>query len=81
LEELSLSYHKNDVFLFMTDGIIEAFNSNSQEFGEERLIQALEDSANQTAKQIGEHILQQLQKFRGEKPSHDDYTLVVIKAK
>jgi sigma-B regulation protein RsbU (phosphoserine phosphatase) len=81
LEQLSLSYEKNDVFLFVTDGITEAFNSDSQEFGEERLVNALQESADQSAIQIGHHILDQLQNFRGERTSQDDQTLVVVKAK
>lgn len=80
LEQISLYYEKNDVFVFATDGITEAFNADHQEFGEERLIQALLDSADQSASQIGQHILNQLQKFRGEQPNHDDVTLVVLKA-
>jgi serine phosphatase RsbU (regulator of sigma subunit) len=79
LEELSLSYEKNDIFLFATDGITEAFNSSSQQFGEDRLIQSLQEVADQSAGQIGQHILEQLQNFRGERASHDDYTLVVVK--
>jgi len=80
LEELSLSYEKNDIFLFATDGITEAFNSSSQEFGEDRLIQALQEAADKPAQQIGEHILQQLQNFQEGRASQDDYTLVVVKA-
>ena len=80
LEELSLSYGNNDVFLFATDGITETFNSGSQEFGEDRLVQALQVSAEQPAKQIVQYILDQLQSFQGERASHDDYTLVVVKA-
>lgn len=80
LEQLSLYYEKNDVFVFATDGITEAFNAENQEFGEERLIQALLDSADQSASQIGQHILDQLQNFRGERPNHDDATLVILKA-
>ncbi|OGB62287.1 MAG: hypothetical protein A2Y94_00040 [Caldithrix sp. RBG_13_44_9] len=80
LEELTLSYQKNDVFLFATDGITETFNSGSQEFGEDRLVQALQEAVDQPARQIGQYILDQLQNFRGERPSQDDYTLVVVKA-
>ncbi len=80
LEQISLHYEKNDVFVFATDGITEAFNAENQEFGEERLIQALLDTADQSANQIGQHILQQLQNFRGERPNHDDATLVILKA-
>ncbi len=80
LEQISLSYEKNDVFVFATDGITEAFNAANQEFGEERLTQALLNSADQSASQIGEHILNQLQNFRGERPNHDDVTLVILKA-
>jgi serine phosphatase RsbU (regulator of sigma subunit) len=79
LKQLSLTYEKNDVFLFITDGITETFNSDNQEFGEERLVQALLESADQSARQIGQYILDQLQNFRGELPSQDDYTLVVVK--
>ena len=79
LKESCFAYHRGDIFLLATDGITEAFNSSYEEFGETRLIEALKRSADQSAGEICNYIMDQLEKYRGETDPHDDATLVVIK--
>jgi sigma-B regulation protein RsbU (phosphoserine phosphatase) len=79
LEESYHTYQPGDVFLLATDGITEAFNSSNQEFGENRLMEALKKSATQSASEICKEIMDQLDSYRGEADQHDDSTMVVIK--
>jgi sigma-B regulation protein RsbU (phosphoserine phosphatase) len=79
LEESTLTYQAGDIFLLATDGITEAFNSSNEEFGEDRLMTALKGSANQSAGEICSHIMDELEKYQGQRDPHDDSTLVVIK--
>jgi sigma-B regulation protein RsbU (phosphoserine phosphatase) len=80
LQEYRTDYDCGDVFLFATDGVIEAFNSRQQEFGEERLLQALQESADSPARMISDYILKRFNEFIDGNLPHDDTTLVVIKA-
>ncbi len=80
LREYKTGYSIGDVFLFATDGVIEAFNSRRQEFGEEQLLQALLESASSQARVISDFILERLTEFTDGNLPHDDITLVVIKA-
>ncbi|NOQ97272.1 MAG: SpoIIE family protein phosphatase [Calditrichae bacterium] len=79
LEEFCFTYQKGDIFLLATDGITETFNSSYEEFGEIRLMEALKETADQSARKICDYIMDQLEKYRGETDPHDDSTMVVIK--
>jgi len=80
LDESCLPYQPNDIFLLASDGITEAFNTAFEEFGEERLIDALKIYAPLGAREICENIIKQVDTFRGDIAAHDDSTLAVIKA-
>lgn len=64
-----------------TDGIWEAANSANEQFGKERLRDAIRASASGTADQIVQTILDRLGEFRGEVRATDDVTFVVVKVK
>ncbi len=80
IEEVSVQYEKNDVFVFVTDGITEAKNTHGNEFGEDNLVKALETIQGETAKQICDRIINELSCFTLNVPQHDDQTVVVVKA-
>jgi len=80
LEQQSLSYQKNDVLLFITDGITEARNEAGDEFGEERLTQILQASSAKGAHDIKNDILAAVKRFSQEAIQNDDQTIVVVKA-
>ncbi|UCF63983.1 MAG: SpoIIE family protein phosphatase [bacterium] len=79
LDESCLTYQPGDIFLLASDGITEAFNETLEEFGDERLIDALKKSVSLSAREICESIIQQVEDFRGDTAAHDDSTLAVIK--
>ena len=67
-----------DTLLFYTDGITEARKNDAEEFGDDRLLQAVLESKKDTVKQKRDNIQKKLQKFlNGEKPE-DDITLIII---
>jgi len=80
LEEIKLSLNSGDVFLFITDGITEGKDTTSEEFGEERLVQLLQNSAQLTAREICDTITAAVKDFTTSTPQHDDQTVVVVKA-
>lgn len=71
---------KGDVLLLYTDGIVEAMNAQREEFGFDRLLQALEQVARNSTVEIVDGIVSAVGSFTGEVEKQDDLTLVVIKA-
>ena len=75
-------YGPGDVMVIYTDGIVEARGGNgTDEYGEDRLKQRLEESYFQEADTIKSFILADLNAFTAGHPIHDDQTLLVIKFK
>jgi len=75
-------YSPGDVMVIYTDGISEARGGNgTDEYGEARLKQRLEESYFHDADAIKSYILDDLNAFTHGFPIHDDQTLLVIKFK
>ena len=70
-----------DLLCFYTDGIIEAWNPEEEEFGKERLQSILNRKADQTPKEILRTLTSELKKFARGSAQHDDMTLFILKAK
>jgi sigma-B regulation protein RsbU (phosphoserine phosphatase) len=68
------------IILVGTDGIWEMPNSSGEQFGKERLREAIRSAASETAAEIVESILARLTEFRGDCRQTDDVTFVVVKA-
>lgn len=79
LEELTIPYAPGDVFLFITDGITEAQNSEGLEFGDENLVKVLCNRHEESAKRIRDSIVAAVNRFATDLPQHDDLTVVVVK--
>ncbi len=80
IEEKIIEYDEQDVFVFITDGIIEAKNLQGSEFGEENLISVLQSSYAGNAKNIRDRIMSEVNRFSLNTLQHDDQTVVVVKA-
>ncbi len=80
MQEESVLYDSGDVFIFVTDGVLEAHNGNKEEFGEERLIRIFENHTQSSAEQIRNRILDEVRTFTKESYQHDDQTIVIVKA-
>lgn len=80
IDEVKVNYNSNDVFVMISDGIIEARNSSEDEFGEETLLKAINANHRLTANEIRNNILSQVNMFSKNKEQFDDITIVVVKA-
>jgi sigma-B regulation protein RsbU (phosphoserine phosphatase) len=78
-QQASLTLEPGDVFIGFTDGISEAMNDADEEWGEERLVPALEACASQRASQMIPSIMAAADLFVNGAPQHDDMTMVVMK--
>jgi phosphoserine phosphatase RsbU/P len=68
-----------DIFLFLTDGILEACNRHEDEFGYPGLEAALGNTHGLTAKEVSDVLLQALALHCGDLEAGDDQTLIVVK--
>jgi serine phosphatase RsbU (regulator of sigma subunit)/catechol 2,3-dioxygenase-like lactoylglutathione lyase family enzyme len=75
-EECQLS--PGDTLALYTDGVTESFNTDQEEFGEERLADALKEHRDQPAHAVVSSIVDDVQRFSTEE-QHDDITLIVAK--
>ena len=80
-EITTLDLQTGDVVLFASDGILESFNSEKEEFGSERLARVLAGLApGKPSEGVSEAILYATDEFAGFNTApHDDRTLVVLR--
>ena len=69
------SIQPGDRLLLYTDGLLEAANSSSEEFGPDRLAKLLKDTAAHNTEQAANHIVTALQQWS--RAQNDDLTLVI----
>lgn len=77
--EESVLLNKGDIVGIYTDGITESLNSEGEQFGTERLVEAVKGLINQRADSIIESVLEQLNVFTDGSQAEDDITMMVIK--
>jgi len=77
-EEVSIDLEAGDVFVFYTDGLVEALRGR-EEYGVDRLLRGLEAHAGLPATGLGERLLGDLHDFIEDVPPADDLTLIVFK--
>jgi serine phosphatase RsbU (regulator of sigma subunit)/catechol 2,3-dioxygenase-like lactoylglutathione lyase family enzyme len=67
-----------DTLALYTDGITESFNGASEQFGEERLVEALRRGASLSSRALLKDIVDEVRQFSPHE-QHDDITLIVAK--
>jgi sigma-B regulation protein RsbU (phosphoserine phosphatase) len=78
-KEEQITFSSGDLFVLYSDGVTEAFNSREEEFGEEKLIETVEQIQDNSASVILDKILQAVRLHTGDSTQMDDITLVIIK--
>jgi serine phosphatase RsbU (regulator of sigma subunit)/catechol 2,3-dioxygenase-like lactoylglutathione lyase family enzyme len=69
-----------DTVALYTDGVTESFGDGEEEFGEQRLIEALKRHHGQTAHSTVMSVIRDVQRFSPQE-QHDDITLIVAKCR
>ncbi len=70
---------KGDTVVFYTDGLIEARNSQNEEFGENAVKEMLTQLDGLESEEMLQQVQKQMQSFTEGIPRHDDITLVICK--
>lgn len=81
LKEQNVTFLKNDIMAFYTDGLSEAMNSDGEEFGEEKLGEIIKEHAHFTVEELKEKVIDEILSFLSGQNLHDDLTLILIKQK
>jgi len=76
-----VTLESGDLAILYTDGITEAMNLQHEEFGMERLQNVIRTYKRESAREIANKILEEVNRFVGTAPQHDDETLLILKAK
>jgi serine phosphatase RsbU (regulator of sigma subunit) len=75
----SVQLQPGAVLAVFTDGVTEAVNENDEEFGEERLVEALRECRHQGPDATYHQVVQRVRDWQGSLKQHDDITLIVAK--
>ena len=81
LEQRQTRLDVGDVLILYTDGVTEPINAHEEEFGEERLVQAVAEVSHRPSTEMVECIRAAVARFVGDQPQFDDYNLVAVKRK
>jgi serine phosphatase RsbU (regulator of sigma subunit) len=80
-EEATVELYPGDVLLAFTDGVPEAHNPESEEFGEERLQLLLRQTAHLPADEISARISAEMKNWIRDAEQYDDLTFIVMKVR
>lgn len=70
-----------DMLVLLTDGFFEWMNADGQQFGLDKLQQAILDAKDLPAEEIISDLYLRVRQFTGDEPQQDDLTIVIIKRK
>ena len=67
-----------DHLVLFTDGVVEALNSEGEEYGTERLIAYLKANARTRTPEILSGLREEVLSFSARTPQHDDITMMIL---
>lgn len=81
LDEQSVTVPEGGLVALYSDGVTEAVDPQGEEFGEERLVEALTACCQAGAQEICNRIWEEVRTFTSGLPRMDDFTILVVKAR
>ena len=79
-ESATVTLAPGDWLIIFTDGLVEAENARQEEYGEPRLLNALEAGKLVEPGEMLKRLMAELDLFVGNTPQHDDITCMLLKA-
>ncbi len=80
-ELLKKDFLPGNKLLLFTDGIFEEFSQDGLQLGEEGLLRIIEKNKKDTIRPLIKEILNEVEKWRGDKSANDDVTLIGVEYK
>jgi phosphoserine phosphatase RsbU/P len=78
-ETATLDLRPRDALIFYTDGVVEAFNEENVEFGEDRWLSAISSMPELTAQESLQFLMKRVDDFAGATRQSDDITCLVFR--
>lgn len=79
LKEELIQLQHGDRIIAYTDGVVEAMNEKGEEFGEERFLEIVEESAEKSSSEFINRLINAIREHQGRAEQHDDITVVTFK--
>ncbi len=79
-ESAQVTLSPGDWLIIFTDGLVEAENAKQAEYGEGRLLDAIEANKSVEPSELLKRLMSELDLFVGNTPQHDDVTCMLIKS-
>ena len=79
-ESATVTLAPGDWLIIFTDGLVEAENARQEEYGEARLLVAIEAGKSVEPSEMLKRLMTELDLFVGNTPQHDDVTCMLLKA-
>ena len=79
--ERRVKMQEGDTLVFITDGVVETLNPKKECYGEERLLQLIQDmnTSELTAEMIKDKIIEDVKRFSNSAQQFDDIALIVVR--
>ncbi len=74
-----IQLEQGDTLLLFTDGVTEAMNSQLEEFGEQRLLETIQETTSDNCQDLINTIKKSVSTFAGQTEQSDDITLLALK--
>ncbi len=78
-DETTIQASPGDVFVFLSDGVVDASNEKDEQFGRVRVEHVIDKHVGETAQEIADALFQATSEFSAGAPVFDDQTVVVLK--
>jgi len=78
-DQETVMLEKGDLVLAFSDGVTEAMNENSEEFGDDSLVSLMRNRHGQDPRRILEELVREVKKFTGDALQSDDVTMMVVR--
>src|ERR1700760_2043243 len=77
--DFTVRLESGDCLILYTDGVTEALDTDGIEFGVARLIEVIQERADESAQTVVVQVTEKVRSFVGSQPQNDDITLVAIR--
>lgn len=78
-EEAEVQLREGQTVMLYTDGVIEAMDRSSQEYGRERMLERVRQFDQHDVSEQIDHLIEDINKFTTGIPQHDDITVVALR--
>lgn len=80
-DEVTVNAQSDDVFLLVSDGILDAVSASGEQFGPKRVEEIVQQGCGLQSKELVQSIFDAVDKHRGTRATFDDETVLAVKVK